>query len=102
MGIIIRLPILVMVDNGAISSRNSFALCQRTQYIDISHHFARELIEDGSLEIIVVRSEHNSEDIHTKNTSEETFIKHSQQNLQAVRNINRDNRTYGKKAYSQR
>jgi hypothetical protein len=89
MGIILRLPILVKVDNvGAIYLSNNFSLGQRTKHIDIRRHFVREFVEDGILKTIFVRSEDNSSDIHTKNTSEETFIKHSRKNLQDVREIN--------------
>lgn len=89
MGIIIRLPILVKVDNiGAIYLSNNFSLGQRTKHIDIRRHFVREFMEDGILKTVFVRTNDNSADIYTKNTTEEIFMSHIKKNLQDVRTIN--------------
>ena len=77
-GIPLQLPIAVRVDNvGAMFLANNFSVGQRTKHIDIRAHVVREYIEEGILTIIFVRTDDNDADIFTKNTSEETFKKHS-------------------------
>ena len=44
--------------------------------MDIRFHFVRELIEDNIIEIKFVKSDDNTADIFTKNTSRATFLKH--------------------------
>jgi hypothetical protein len=78
MGIELQLPIILQVDNtGAIYLANNYSTGPRTKHIDIRAHFVRELIVDGTLKIIFVKSEDNDADILTKNTSEELYEKHS-------------------------
>lgn len=78
MGIELTLPIQLHVDNtGAIYLANNYSTGQRTKHIDIRAHFVRELIVDGVLKIIFVKTEDNDADIFTKNTSEEIHLKHS-------------------------
>jgi hypothetical protein len=78
MGIELSLPIQLHVDNtGAIYLANNYTTGQRTKHIDIRAHFVRELIVDGVLKIIFVRTDDNDADIFTKNTSEEIHLKHS-------------------------
>jgi hypothetical protein len=77
-GIEVKLPIIVRVDNvGAIFLGNNFSVGQRTKHIDIRAHFVREYIEDDILKLVFIRSEDNDADIFTKNTTEELFNKHS-------------------------
>jgi hypothetical protein len=85
MGIKLQYPIIVRVDNvGAIYIGNNFSTSQRTKHIDVRAHFVREFIEDGILKIIFIRSEDNDADIFTKNTSEETFIRHTGKILEDI------------------
>ena len=78
MGIEITFPIIVKVDNaGSIFLANNKALGQRTKHIETRYHFVREYVEDGTLKIIFVKSEDNSSDIMTKNTSGKIFWKHT-------------------------
>jgi hypothetical protein len=89
MGIEIGLPIYVKVDNvGAIYLSKNFSLSQRTKHIDIRTHFVRQFVEDGIIKVVFISTDDNDADIHTKNTTEETFINHSEKNLEDVRNIN--------------
>ena len=85
MGLKIKLPIVIRVDNvGAIYIANNHTISQRTKHIDIRAHFVREFIEDGILKIVFIRSEDNDADIFTKNTTEDLFIKHSSKNVENV------------------
>jgi hypothetical protein len=77
-GIEVKLPIIVRVDNvGAIFLGNNFSVGQRTKHIDIRAHFVREYIEDDILKLVFIRSEDNDADIFTKNTTEDLFNKHT-------------------------
>jgi hypothetical protein len=70
----------VYVDNiGAIHLANNAASGTRTKHIDTRQHFVRELTQgDGKiLDIEYVRSEENTSDTFTKNTTQEIFWKHT-------------------------
>jgi hypothetical protein len=55
MGYKISYTIMIKVDNvGAIYLANNHTTSQRTKYIDIHQHFAREYIEDAILKVIFV------------------------------------------------
>ena len=74
----LELPIIMNVDNtGAIYLANNFTTGPRTKHIDIRAHFVRELIINGILKVVFVKSEDNATDIFTKNVSEDLFVKHS-------------------------
>jgi hypothetical protein len=89
MNITIKLPITVRVDNvGAIYLSNNFSLGQRTKHIDIRHHFVREFVEDGIIKTLFIPTNDNDADIFTKNTSEETFNRHTMKHLEDIRLIN--------------
>jgi len=78
MGVKLKLPSTLMVDNvGAIYLANNHTTGQRTKHIDIRAHFIRELIVEGKIKVVFVRSADNDADIMTKNTSEDLFVKHS-------------------------
>jgi hypothetical protein len=55
---------------------NNTTTAQRTKHIDIRHHYGRELIYDGIIEVNFVKTADNEADIFTKNTSAELFKKH--------------------------
>ena len=77
MGIQVQLPITVYVGNvGAIFVAKNASTKGRTKHIDIRYHFIRELIEDGTITIVFVRSEDNASDIFTKNVTRATFNRH--------------------------
>ena len=76
-GITVKTPITVQVDNvGAIYMANN-AVTQRTKHIDILYHVIREYIEDGAVKIIFVCTDENVADIFTKNTSQDTYNNHT-------------------------
>jgi hypothetical protein len=88
MGINITLPILVKVDNvGAIYLSNNYSLSQRTKHIDIRRHFVRDFVQDGILKTIFVPTDDNESDIYTKNTPEDTFIRHRDKNMEDITKI---------------
>jgi hypothetical protein len=51
-------------------------------------HCVREFVEDGIIKTKFVGTANNEVDIHTKNTSEETFKKHVSKHLVDVISIN--------------
>ena len=72
------LPINVHVDNvGAIFLAENNNSGERTKHVDIRHHFVREVIEDGIVKIVFVKSEENDSDLYTKNLNGELYQKHS-------------------------
>ena len=85
MGINLVLPILVKVDNvGAIYLSNNYSLSQRTKHIDIRRHFVREFVQDGILKTIFVPTDENESDISTKNTQDDTFLRHRDKNMDDI------------------
>ncbi len=46
----------------------------------------RDLIDDGTIKIIFIKSEDNDADIFTKNVSEELFNKHTSKNIDDLYN----------------
>jgi hypothetical protein len=63
-----RRPAVVYVDNlGAIFLSKNQQVSARTKHIDVRHHFTRNLIKTGRLEIRFKRLENNSADIMTNN-----------------------------------
>jgi hypothetical protein len=86
MGIGMKLPIIVQIDNvGAIYLSNNYLLGQRTRHIDIRRHFVPEFVEDGIIKTLFVGTYNNYADIHTKNTSDEVFKRHVNKHLVDVR-----------------
>ena len=78
MGIQVKLPIVVRVDNiGAIFMSNNVAVSQRTKHVDIRYHFVREFVFDGFLKVIFVKTDDNDADIFTKNVSGDLYQRHS-------------------------
>ena len=77
-GIKIKLPIIVRVDNvGAIFISENVTTGQRTKHVDIRYNYVREFIQDCFLKIIFVKSQENKADIFTKNVSADLQRKHA-------------------------
>ena len=75
-------PVTVFCDNiGAIFLGYNDKNSKRTKHVDIRHHYVRQYVEDGTVKIIFVRSEENSADTYTKNTTGATFKKHALKGL---------------------
>jgi len=72
----VTLPSHVYGDNAAslFLARNN-QLGQRSKHIDIRDRFLHEKVEDGTVELRHVRSEDNTSDINSKNTSVEIHQK---------------------------
>ena len=81
----LKLPMTLWVDNaGAIYLANNHTTGQRTKHIDIRAHYVRELINNGYLKVVFIKSEDNDADIYTKNTTEELFEKHSNKYMEYI------------------
>jgi transposase InsO family protein len=77
MGIPVRLPIVVRVDNvGAIFMSENVSASSRTKHIDIRYHFVREFVEDKFIKIIFVRTDENTSDGFTKNVTGDIYERH--------------------------
>jgi hypothetical protein len=60
-------PTIVRCDNeGAISLSSETSHQSRAKHIDIKYHFIRSHIEDGTFEVVYVKSQDNCADILTK------------------------------------
>lgn len=80
MGITIRYPITVRVDNvGAIFMSGNITTTGRTRHAQIRGRYVSELVEDGTLKIVFVRSEENIADIMTKNLDSSLFSRHAKE-----------------------
>ena len=69
-------PTTINVDNtGAISLAKNPVAHQRTKHIDIRHHFIRDHIEAGDIEIQYVNTKDNKADWMTKSLGGPDFLK---------------------------
>lgn len=85
LGIKVKLPIIVRVDNvGAIYLAHNATSGPRTKHVDIRYHFVRDYIEDGVIKILFVKSTDNDSDIYTKNLGEDLFDKHSKRYVEPI------------------
>lgn len=70
---------IIYEDNsGTIFLVKNQQVSARTKHIDIRHHYMRNLQKDKHIDIRFKRSENNSSDIMTKNTTKEIHEKHSE------------------------
>ena len=79
MGIPVKIPIIVRVDNvGAIFMSENVSTSSKTKHVDTRYHFVREFVEEGFVKIIFVRSEENiSDPLTKKNTPSSIYEKHT-------------------------
>ena len=77
LGYEVELPMKVYVDNIAAIhvARNNFARTT-TRHVNVRYHFVRELIADGTIEVLFIRTKENLSDILTKNCDRATFERH--------------------------
>jgi hypothetical protein len=76
LGIKVKLPIIVKVDNvGAIFMSENATATNRTRHVDARYHFIREFIMDGFIKVIFVKSEENKADPFTKNVKSDLYEK---------------------------
>ena len=77
MGMRVKIPIIVRVDNvGAIFMSENLSTNSKSKHIDIRARFVAEMIEDGFIKVVFVKSNDNLADGFTKNVSGDTFKKH--------------------------
>ena len=78
MGIKVKLPITVRVDNiGAIFMSENVAVSQRTKHVDVRYRFVQQFVMDNFLTVTFVRTTDNDADVFTKNLGGELHTKHS-------------------------
>jgi hypothetical protein len=72
------LTAIIYEDNlGAIYLTKNQQVSSRTKHIDIRHHYLRDLLDEEKLDIRFQRSENNSSDILTKNTTRDIHERHT-------------------------
>ena len=80
MGIKVRLPITIRVDNmGAIFMAENASVSQRTKHVDLRTKFINQYVDDGFIKIKFVKTTDNLSDVFTKNVNGETYEKFAQQ-----------------------
>ena len=78
MGMEVKLPIVVRVDNiGAIFIGSNVSVSQRSKHINVRYHFVQEFIHKGFLRIVFAKTKDNDADIFTKNLSGELHDRHA-------------------------
>ena len=89
-GIQVKLPIIVRVDNvGAIFMSENTSTSGRTKHIDIRYQYVNEMILDGFLKVLFVKTSENVADVFTKNVRSETYrelVKHFLLDKNLIRN----------------
>ena len=77
MGLKVKLPIIVRVDNlGAIFMSENVSMLQRTKHVNICYCFVQEFVFDGFFKFIFVETEDNDADNFTKNLGGELHKHH--------------------------
>merc|ERR1711981_940340 len=82
-----RLPIVVYVDNTGAAYIAENYTGKRTKHIGTRYHFVRDYVQNGLIKIRFITSEENTADIFTKNTAQDTFLRHSTGFLSEVRKL---------------
>jgi hypothetical protein len=77
MGEQVKMPIVCHVDNvGAIFIAENATATPKSKHIDTRAKYVLQLISEGFLKVLFVKTDENSSDIFTKNMSGETLEKH--------------------------
>ena len=80
MGIPVQLPVTIRVDNvGAIYMAENVNTSNRTKHVDVRWNYVREFLSepDPLMRIVFVRSENNTSDGFTKNTTGDVYWNHA-------------------------
>jgi hypothetical protein len=72
-----KLAIIYEENLGTIFLVKNQQVSSRTKHVDIRHHFMRDLQEKKDLDVRFKRSENNSAESMTKNTTRDPHEKHS-------------------------
>jgi hypothetical protein len=74
----VKLPMILYSDNiGAIDLAKNYSTSGRTKHIDVRHHYLRELVSKGLIEIRFIPTDKNVADIMTKNLNMVKYDDHS-------------------------
>ena len=77
MGIPVKLPVIVRVDNvGAIFMAENVTMSGRTKHVDIGYDYVREFVEEGFVKIIFVRTADNYAVQFTENETSSIYDTH--------------------------
>ena len=78
-GLELKLPVKVFVDNqSAIQMVRNNRSGAGTKHVNCRYHFVRELVADGMIEILFIRTKDNTSDILTKNCPKNIFERHEE------------------------
>jgi hypothetical protein len=70
-------PAILKGDNvGSIHLTKNTKHHHKVKHIDIKHHYLRELVNDGKIEVQTIRGTENPADIFTKPLPKSTFLRH--------------------------
>ena len=76
-GVNVKLPIVVCVDNmGAIFMTENTSTSRRTKHVHIRYRYVNEMVINGFLKIVFVKTKDNVADIFTKNVTSEVYKTH--------------------------
>ena len=77
LGFEVETPIKIYIDNVAAIhvARNNFGRTT-TRHVNVRYHFVRELVADGVIEVMFIRTKENPSDILTKNCDRTDFKRH--------------------------
>jgi hypothetical protein len=76
-GIEVKLPIMVKIDNvGAMFIAQNSSSGVRTRHVDTRYHFVQENLDDRIMKIECIKSVENQSDIFTKNVTQEIYERH--------------------------
>ena len=82
MGLKVKTPVVVRVDNiGAIFMSENISTTSRSKHVDIRYKYVNEMVEEGFLKVIFVRSADNVADGFTKNISGDLYESHKKDYL---------------------
>ena len=79
MGLKVKLPMILQVDNQAtVDLVNNWSSGGRTRHVEVRQFFLRELKAEGILNVVWISGEKNAADIFTKNLSSDLFDRHTE------------------------
>ena len=77
MGIRIKLPVIVRIDNvGAIFMAENQTSSSRTRHMDVRWRYTSNMIEEKLIKLVFVPTADNVSDLGTKNVTKETYESH--------------------------
>ena len=89
MGIKVKYPIIVRIDNvAAMFMAETENSTSRTRHVDVRYHFVREFVEEGFIKIVFVSSDKNLSDMFTKNVNGNVYEEHHPKMIDKLENIN--------------